>query len=770
MELKPGITIGNGKYQLTGRLREGGQAEVWEAHQMGMADFSKDVVLKCVRVEGDNEIDMQQALLREARLAARLQHPNIVEIYDIGEEQDLVYIAMERIQGLDLEMLLQQCQHKGKTAFPWYVAATVMLEVCKGLHYAHSHTDRDGTPLHLVHRDLKPSNILLTSVGYVKVIDFGIAKATNVPSSGDETSAGRIKGTPAYMSPEQVLSRPLDARSDLFALGSILYELCCGYRAFDSEDVFSIMMLVSQGQPEPLGRWVPELPPELEELIFRLLAKDPNERLQNAREVQRALDKILRKYDQFVDQEDLAGFYKSATVEDDDDLGALVESLAAQREQGALDTDPRGADHSTTTENSALPDGGAAKVSSPPPAPPSPSPDLLPDIAGLLPDDAPEDKTVAVIRAEPLLAAAGILMAEGVHGDATSLSEDISLVDFLDDVEPTLANKARSQARKEASEPPPVVTNGASHDGDVLWASSQTGSRHVPVASSRTQVVEPSEELRAIQQADKLAKEASPSVPSNGALASLPPSLGPSSASSEALSMAHPATSSQVALQQVRPNRLRLWGTLLVLFLVLAGTFLAVWFFLSKPKNTEIDNGEPQVLRMTPPENSTNHTPPTDAKVERPAVPVRLPAVPQGPHGTLRLDISPPCLLSLNKERIGYTDQVGEMKLAPGSHRFLCSSVVHGRLLFSVQIEAQKQTVYSKKVPVGRLFISSQPPVWVYAVQHQVSARLGPSQKALIVRAGKQNFCFLQKQDVTKRQCKELTIQPSSQLRLELSW
>ena len=712
MDLRPGITIGNGKYQLTGRLREGGQAEVWEAHQMGMADFSKDVVLKCVRVEGENEIDMQQALLREARLAARLQHPNIVEIYDIGEEQDLVYIAMERIQGLDLEMLLQHRQRKNHSAFPWSVAATIVTEVCKGLHYAHSHIDRDGNALHLVHRDLKPSNILLTGTGYVKVIDFGIAKATNAPSSGDETSAGRIKGTPSYMSPEQVLSRPLDARSDLFALGSILYELCCGYRAFESDDVFSIMMLVSQGQPEPLGRWVRGLPPELEALIFRLLAKDPNERFENAREVQRAIDKILRQYNQFIDQEDLAAFYKEAIDEQDDDIGALVENLAAQRDQGSLDTDPRGADNSTTTESQALP----AK----PPIPPPPSayhaskqPTLPPDLRGLLPDEPPEEATVAALQT---VQGSSLLMLYALpteHGDTTALAGDLSFSDILDDVEPTLANKARSQPREHN----PRITSESrtKNSEEAAWPhpSADSAARQVPVASSKTQVVEPSEELLAIQQADKesksraeaekAARQASEAkaISSNGSLPAQP------------LGRSVPANANEIAVtsqpppppqpdETPRPNRLRLWGTILVLLLILAAILLAFAFLVPQQNQTPPDNGEPQILQ-----------PRTD----------REKTLPSRPHNE---------------------------RSAPSQNR-------------------SGQTL-GKTSQTATLLVTSDPSVWVYWMKRGASIRLGPSGETISVRSGKQDLCFLQQRDATKRQCKTLLFQTNILSRLPLSW
>ncbi len=310
MKLRPGVFIGNGKYKLVARLGEGGQAEVWGAVQIGLGDFSKEVVLKCVHLDDKTGPEQRGMLLHEARLAARLQHPNIVEIYDVGEEQDLVYIAMERIQGYDFEVILARSKEVTKKPIPWSLAVYVVIEVSKGLHYAHTHVGRDGRPLHLVHRDLKPSNILLSRNGFVKVIDFGIAKATNRPTQEGNTLNGQIKGTPSYMSPEQIYARQLDARSDLFALGSILYELCCGERPFSGDEVFSIMMAVTQNIPPSLFALAPNIPAQLEDAVFRLLEKDPEKRFQNARDLQRELDMILRERDLFIDQEDLARFYE----------------------------------------------------------------------------------------------------------------------------------------------------------------------------------------------------------------------------------------------------------------------------------------------------------------------------------------------------------------------------------------------------------------------------------------------------------------------------
>lgn len=320
MKLEPGLDLGNGKYQLVHCLGSGSQAEVWEARQSGLAGFSKSVVLKCMDV-GAVGPSHQQLMLREARLAASLHHPNITEIYDVGQDGDLLYIAMERIRGLDLEAVLRKHQHKGSGSLPWELVTAIGIEVSKALHHAHEQATHENTPLHIVHRDLKPSNILLSQEGYIKVIDFGIAKATH-PEKREGTHAGRVKGTPAYMSPEQIMEQNVDARSDLFSLGTILYELFTGQRPFPGEDLFSMLALVVNEPHKPLQERRADVPPELGAIVDKLLQKQPEKRFQNARAIRRALESTLRSKQIFVEQEELMAFFQSLDEEpasDEDD-------------------------------------------------------------------------------------------------------------------------------------------------------------------------------------------------------------------------------------------------------------------------------------------------------------------------------------------------------------------------------------------------------------------------------------------------------------------
>ena len=292
MILKEGTSIAGGKYIIETRLGKGGQAEVWKAQQLGVGGFSKDVVIKIVHAEALDSPKMHEMFLAEAQLAAQLQHPNIVEIYDIGQFGGLDYIVMELIRGRDLGQLLEAYQAKHSKPLPWALVAQMMIGVCKALYHAHTSRGRDGQPLNMIHRDLKPENMLLTVDGFVKLIDFGMAKASN---NQHKTQTGMIKGTPSYMSPEQITSRPQDARSDLFALGIIMYELCSGHRPFLGDMLPTLIYSILENKPESLLQRFPEISPSFDAVVLKLLEKKPEDRFEDARVVQRTLEKILRE-------------------------------------------------------------------------------------------------------------------------------------------------------------------------------------------------------------------------------------------------------------------------------------------------------------------------------------------------------------------------------------------------------------------------------------------------------------------------------------------
>ncbi len=305
MIVKEGTSIAGGKYIVEARLGKGGQAEVWKAQQLGVGGFSKDVVIKIVHAKALETPKLHEIFLNEAHLAAQLQHPNVVEIYDIGQHNELDYIVMELIRGQDLGRILEDHVQKTGQPLPWTLVAQMMIGVCKGLFYAHTSVGRDGKPLDLIHRDLKPENMLLTVDGFIKIIDFGMAKASSVQH---KTQTGVIKGTPSYMSPEQITARPQDLRSDLFALGIIMYELCTGQRPFLGDMLPTLIYAILENQPEPLRKRSPRIPASFDQLVLKLLEKKPDDRFQDARQVQRALEQIIR-------QDAPSGFHRDSLLQ-----------------------------------------------------------------------------------------------------------------------------------------------------------------------------------------------------------------------------------------------------------------------------------------------------------------------------------------------------------------------------------------------------------------------------------------------------------------------
>jgi eukaryotic-like serine/threonine-protein kinase len=278
-----------GKYLLLKRLAVGGMAEIWLAKQLGLQGFEKLVVVKRILDQYATEKDFVEMFLDEARLAASLNHPNVVQIYDLGQEQASFYIAMEFIAGHDLLAILRKCKRAG-LGLPPPIAARLVASACEGLHYAHTKKDNSGNPLNLVHRDVSPSNILVTYEGGVKVVDFGIAKAE---SQSTKTEAGKLKGKFAYMSPEQIRTVPLDARSDVFALGIVLYEILVGRRLFKRENELAIMNDILEGEVRPASELRPDVPPALDEILDKALQKDRRKRYSSAQEMQLALEKYL---------------------------------------------------------------------------------------------------------------------------------------------------------------------------------------------------------------------------------------------------------------------------------------------------------------------------------------------------------------------------------------------------------------------------------------------------------------------------------------------
>jgi serine/threonine protein kinase len=269
----------NQRYVRLRKLAEGGMGEIFLARQTGVAGFQREVVLKVIRKELSDHPRAVEMFLSEARLAAALSHPNVVQIYDVGQEEGSYFIVMERVSGSDLRTLAEATTRQAQM-IPMELAVNIILQVLEGLRYAHTFRDETGRPLKIVHRDISPPNILISADGAVKVADFGIARAED--QLYDET--GMRPGKFAYMSPEMVRGEPVDARSDLFSVGVMLYELTVGQRLFRAPTFEAMRRVVDEPIPPPTFSRA-GYPVDLEILVMRALERNSADRFGSAEEM-----------------------------------------------------------------------------------------------------------------------------------------------------------------------------------------------------------------------------------------------------------------------------------------------------------------------------------------------------------------------------------------------------------------------------------------------------------------------------------------------------
>lgn len=268
--LSPGTRLG--RYAVVRRIGSGGMAELYLGRLDGPEGFCKAVALKLMHPHLSDDKHFAQMFLKEARIAAALEHPAIAQVLDVGEFGGEYFMALEFVHGKDLRKVLVDL--KGKP-MPRGAALRVVLEVGRALHYAHRLRDSGGRALGIVHRDVSPSNVLLSYQGLVKLADFGVAK---IAERSNATASGSLKGKLGYMSPEQCMQEQVDARSDVFSLGVVLYEATTGRRAFRAEQPVAVMNRVIDGEWVAPVRFVPDYPPALHEILARALAVDVDER------------------------------------------------------------------------------------------------------------------------------------------------------------------------------------------------------------------------------------------------------------------------------------------------------------------------------------------------------------------------------------------------------------------------------------------------------------------------------------------------------------
>ncbi|MGF1465873.1 MAG: serine/threonine-protein kinase [Sandaracinaceae bacterium] len=267
------------RYRVVDRLEAGGMAEVFRGEALALQGFKKQVAIKRVLPHLAQNKNFIAMFLDEARLGARLNHANIVTVFDIGAADDTYFIVMEFIDGCNLKAVIEHYRQLGRR-LPVKETIYIGMEVCRGLSYAHELNDEDGDQLRIVHRDISPPNILLSKRGEIKVTDFGLAKARN---QLEQTDPGVVKGKFSYLSPEAANGEPVDARTDIFALGIVLWEMLAGRRLFLGETDYQTVKLVQQANVPSLSRLNREVDSDLEEVLMSALARDPGRRYADAR-------------------------------------------------------------------------------------------------------------------------------------------------------------------------------------------------------------------------------------------------------------------------------------------------------------------------------------------------------------------------------------------------------------------------------------------------------------------------------------------------------
>ncbi|MFT3765309.1 MAG: serine/threonine-protein kinase [Minicystis sp.] len=290
------------RYRVIKRLASGGMAEVFVAESAGIEGFRKQVAIKRVLPQLSKKEQFIAMFLDEARLSAHLSHSNVVSVFDIGVGDGTYFIVMEYVDGADLKAVMDHAKKTGMQ-IPVEAAVYVATRICQGLAYAHDLRDREGKPLQIIHRDITPANVLITRYGEVKIVDFGLAKAS---SQLAESDAGVIKGKFGYLAPETVLEKPVDQRVDVFAVGIILWEMIAGKRLFLGDTDFQTVRQVRDAVIPSLAQFNRAVPPELEELVRRALARDPDTRYQTAHDLGRDLTRFLYRYGRPVGDDDVA--------------------------------------------------------------------------------------------------------------------------------------------------------------------------------------------------------------------------------------------------------------------------------------------------------------------------------------------------------------------------------------------------------------------------------------------------------------------------------
>jgi eukaryotic-like serine/threonine-protein kinase len=312
-----------GKYYLLERINVGGMAEVFRAKAYGVEGFERLVAVKRILPQIAEDGEFITMFVDEAKIAVQLNHANIAQIFDLGVVDGAYFIALEHIHGRDLRAIFERGRQRGE-AMPVAQACFVAMKMCEALDYAHNKRDQAGRDMSLVHRDVSPQNVLISFEGEVKLIDFGIAKAAGKVG---KTQAGILKGKFGYMSPEQVRGLSIDRRSDVFSCGIVLYEILTGERLFVGESDFSTLEKVRNVEILPPSTYNKKIPEELERIVLKALAKDVDDRYQNAIDLHDELQAFVYTAGEFYSRKDLAGWMKQTFAKEIDEETKKLEEF-----------------------------------------------------------------------------------------------------------------------------------------------------------------------------------------------------------------------------------------------------------------------------------------------------------------------------------------------------------------------------------------------------------------------------------------------------------
>lgn len=299
------------RYRVIDKIASGGMAEVFRAESAGIEGFKKKVAIKRVLPHLSQKRKFMSMFLDEARLSAHLSHSNVVQVFDIGLGDDTYFIVMEYVDGADLKAIIETSRKRGRE-FPLESAVYIATRICDGLAYAHELTDGKGNAFGIVHRDMSPPNVLITRYGEVKITDFGLAKANN---QLEKSEPGIIKGKFSYLAPEAAMGHEVDPRADIFAVGIILWEMLAGRKLFLGESDYETVRLVQQANIPSLSEINHKVPPGLERIILKALARDLNQRYAHSLELAADLNAFLYHHGQPVGPWDIARLVLDALEE-----------------------------------------------------------------------------------------------------------------------------------------------------------------------------------------------------------------------------------------------------------------------------------------------------------------------------------------------------------------------------------------------------------------------------------------------------------------------